>query len=152
MGEVWVAAAATVVGAGISAYSANKKAKQEREDNKAMTEEDYRRTAQEVGYEAALENFYKQDERYEKQRGLDEFRKFSTVNNFSPGYTDAASRVSKPVAPDYNSFAPVIPGEEEIIGPDGKKTKKSTLEKIDPLGAKLIKADPISRKLLGGLF
>jgi hypothetical protein len=53
-----------------------------------------------------LENYYKQQDKMEKLRGLDEFRKFSTVQNFAPQYTNTnPNPVTQAVLPQYNTGA-----------------------------------------------
>lgn len=149
MAEIW-GAAIVVGGTLISSYAKSKQADKDKKDAKDMTEEDYRRTAQQSGYEAALDNYYNEKQRFEKQRGLDQFRQFSTMGQFAPGVNDQGGRVTMPVMPNYNSFAPTVPGEETTTGGGGNS--KGPLSKIDPLGSKLINFDPIGKKLLGGLF
>lgn len=150
MAEIWVAAAVTVGGAVVSGIAAEKKDKSDKKYSKEMTEEDYRRTAQQSGYEAALENFYNERARYEKQRGLDQYRQFSTMKNYAPNVDDQSGRVASPVMPQYNDFAPTTPTPQTTA--NGGKDGKGILSKVDPLGSKLINFDPIGKKLFGGLF
>lgn len=144
MGEVWVAAAVTVVGGAVAGYGAQKKAEAERkanrQDSKEMTEREGRLNAQASGYEAALEDYYNQKARYDQQRGLDQYRQFSTMGQFAPGVDDQGGRVVMPQSPDYNNFEVEVPEEEKQQ--KGGKKGKSIIEKLDPLGS----------KVLGGLF
>lgn len=149
MAEIWVAAAITVGGGIIAGVGQEKKDKNDKKYNKEMTEEDYRRTAQQSGYEAALENYYNERARYEKQRGLDQYRQFSTMKNYAPNVDDQSGRVAAPTMPQYNEFAPTTP---TAPGANGGGDNKGILSKVDPLGSKLINFDPIGKKLFGGLF
>jgi hypothetical protein len=136
MGEVWIAAVVTVGGGVIAGMGAEKKDKQDKAHQEAMTKEESRLAAQREGYSAALENFYTQKDRYERQRGLDQFRQFSTVGSFMPGYTDDAARVASPTAPDYNDFAPAEVVEQNTgkKGGGGKSLSDIHKKVRDPLG------------------
>lgn len=129
MGEVWVAAAVTVAGGVISGIAAKKKAdadrKAAREDNSAMSQEESALSAQRTGYESALENFYNEKNRYEKQRGLDQYRQFSTMKEWAPNVDDQGGRIANPVMPKYSEFAEV---EEEEVDPV-TGNKKSLIDK-----------------------
>lgn len=153
MGEIWGAAIA-VGGAVISGYAKNKQAKEDRKNAKAdakeMSKEDAQYGAVLSRFEAEQDDYYSQLNRQRKQRGLDQFRQFSTMHQFAPTYTDT-NRIEVPSRPDVNAIiAETIPEEAAVQQEGGKK--KGILSKIDPLGSKLIKADPIGKKLLGGLF
>jgi hypothetical protein len=139
MGEIWIAAVVTVGGGVIAGIGAEKKDKSDKAHEEKMTKESAALTAQQTGYESALENYYKQKDRFETQRGLDQFRQFSTLDQFAPGVDDQGGRVAAPVTPEYNSFAPTTP--QQGTTPTGGGGK-SFIEKIDPLGS----------KILGGLF
>ena len=139
MAEIWGAAIA-VGGAVVSGMAAEKKAKADRkaanEDRKAMTKEDAQYGAVLSQFEREQEDYYSQLNRQRKQRGLDQFRQFSTVQSFAPNYVDN-NRVVLPNRPDVNTIIEqVVPEEEKQAS--GKKGK-SFIEKIDPLGSKIIK-------------
>lgn len=140
MAEIWVAAAVTVGGGIIAGIGQEKKDKNDKKYNSAEREANARDTAQQTGYEAALENFYNERARYEKQRGLDQYRQFSTMQNYAPNVNDQGGRVAAPAMPQYNEFAPTAATTTTTANPS--KGGKSFLEKIDPLGS----------KILGGLF
>lgn len=138
MAEIW--GAAIVVAGGIaSGMAAEKKDKADKKYQTKMTQEDYRRTAQQTGYEAALDDYYKQKDRYEAQRGLDQFRQFSTIDSYKPGYATMDGQLTAPVMPDYNNFKVV---EDTQQGSSGGGKSGNIMEKLDPLGS----------KILGGLF
>jgi hypothetical protein len=144
MAEIW-GAAIMVVGAVASSQAAKKKAEAERKANKAdtqeLTEEGAKLNAQLSGYEAGIENYYKQKERFEQQRGLDQFRQFSTMGEFAPGVNDQGGRIVMPEAPVYGDFAVEEEEPEQNKNNPQDKKKDSTLKKAmklhDPLGAAL---------------
>lgn len=140
MGEIWVAAAITVGGGVISGIGQEKKDKSDKKFSKEQTEEGYRKTAQQTGYESALEDFYNEKSRYNKQRGLDQYRQFSTMKDFAPDVNDQGGRVAEPVMPKYNDFAPTTPTATAAQSSGGKS------------GGLLSKIDPIGSKIFGGLF
>ncbi len=120
----------------MSGVAASKKAKQDKKDAKEMTLEGAKFGAMQSEFDAGQDYYYNQLNRQNKQRGLAEFRKFSTVGNFAPTYTQDNAGIVMPDKPD---------AEEAFKAPEAEASsskKKSTLEKIDPLGS----------KILGGLF
>lgn len=124
MGEVWIAAVVTVGGGIISGMGAEKKDKADKKFQSAEEKENDLREgrlgAQATGYEMALEDFYNQKDRFEKQRGLDQFRQFSTVGNYNPAAADdSATRLAAPVTPQYNQFATDAGGEVIAQPPQG---------------------------------
>jgi hypothetical protein len=131
MAEIW-GAAIMVVGAVASSQAAKKKAAAERkankEDSSAMTLEESQYAAQRSGYDAALEDYYKTKDRYEQQRGLDQFRQFSTMGKFAPGMDDQGGRVVMPESPNYNDYEVKDPEADELgeLAKPGKKKKKLT--------------------------
>lgn len=119
MAEIWVAAVVTVGGGIISGIGAEKKDKKDKKFQSAEEKENDLREgrlgAQQTGYEMALEDFYNQKDRFEKQRGLDQFRQFSTVGNYNPAAADdSATRLAAPVAPQYNQFENTADGQPPI--------------------------------------
>lgn len=106
MGEIWAAAAITIGGGIISGIGQEKKDKSDKKFSKEEREAMARDTAQQTGYEYALEDFYNEKRRYNAQRGLDQYRQFSTTQNYAPGMNDQGARVAAPVMPNYNSFKP----------------------------------------------
>lgn len=140
MAEIWAAAAVTVVGGVIAGKAAEKKDKGDKQHQEAMTKEESALAAQRTGYERALDDFYTQKERAGRQRGLDQYRQFSTVGEFAPEYDASGEpRIANPVMPNYNDFDPTPPEEKE----DGKKggsksifSKRNDLHKKarDPFG------------------
>lgn len=147
MAEIW-GAAIMVVGAVAGGIAAEKKEKAALKNQKAMTREEAILSARGEGYSKALDEFYREKGRFETQRGLDEFRKFDTAQNYMPGYSDDAARIKEPVAPSLETFFPSDPPKQKK-----KKKKKGGfrgfIDKYDPLGSKLIDIDPVSSAVLG---
>lgn len=138
MGEVWGAAAVAIVGGVIAGKGQEKKDKSDKAHAEAMTKEESALSAQRTGYERALEDYYSQKQRARTQRGLDQFRQFSTVGEFSPNYsTDSEQRVVEGEAPNYNTFDPDYDPNaplEPNPGVNGKKKKNIHKKIADPLG------------------
>ena len=132
MGEIWAAAAITVVGGAIAGKGAEKKDKADKAHDAAMSEDESRYAAQRTSHEMALSDFYEQKNRARKQRGLDQYRMFSTVGQASPGYDlTTEGRIADPTMPKYGDFDEAPPEEE--AGP--AKKKRSIHKKLaDPLG------------------
>ena len=145
MSEVWVAAAITVGGGVISGIGQEKKAKEDRKnanaDRSAATREEALYGGILSSFERQQEDHYNQLDRQRKQRGLDTFRQFSTVNQFSPGFRDNSPGV---VVPEQVSIANTIDkavledqANQKAAQPqsEGGKKKSSLVKKIvDPLG------------------
>lgn len=139
MAEIW--AAASAAGAVITGYAASKKAKEDRkhakEDRKEMTRDDAKYSSILSRFEAEQEDYYNQLNRQRKQRGLAQFRQFSTVNQFAPQYLGDNTEIVVPERPDINKIMDEVDPQEVPV--KSAKGKKSTLEKLDPLGSKIIK-------------
>ena len=111
----WIAiggAAITVVGGVLSDKSANKQNKTNTANDRWTQQRVTRLGRQDTIFNAQVDDHYKQKERAGRQRGLDQFRKFSTVASFAPEYQDTAPRIGVPVLPGISSE----PGGN--IGPD----------------------------------
>lgn len=112
MGEVWGAA----VGAAITSYAASKKAKQQRkwdkEDRKEMTRDEAKYSAVLSRFEAEQEDYYNQLNRKRKQRGLDQFRQFSTVNQFAPQYVGDNTEIVLPDRPNINKIIDEVESQQ----------------------------------------
>lgn len=116
-GGLIAAAAVTAVAGYASSRSAAKAKKDDQKHDAEMTAEESALAAQRTGYEKALEYHYKQEDRFQAQRGLDEFRKFSTMGQWAPGYSDVNARIAKPVMPTYGDFV-AASGEQEEGAPN----------------------------------
>lgn len=138
MSELWVAGIVTVAGSYIAGKGQEKKDKADKAHQEAMTKEESALAAQRTGYEMALEEWYTQRERARTQRGLDQFRQFSTMRDFAPQYDETTeSRIVPGDAPNYNDFDPTPP-EEAAAG--GGKKGSSLLDKG-------LKYDPVLRPI-----
>lgn len=115
-------AAVTVIGGAMSDKKAGKDAKAGRAQDQFMQQEEHRLGRQDTIFNKQVDEHYIQKERAQRQRGLDEFRKFSTVGSFAPEYQDTSTRVAVPVlpgissqpggnigVPDSGKYEPVIP-------------------------------------------
>lgn len=134
MAEVWVTAAVGAVGAYASSRSKKKALEDQREHDAAMTEEEHWRAMQREQHGAALSDFYARRDRAEAQRGLDEFRKFSTVQDFAPGYVNDNPRVEQPVMPALADYGAAPPAPEEPVAPSPSKKRNIHKKLADPLG------------------
>ena len=146
MGEVWVSAVAGVAGSAISGYGQQKKAKEDRknanEDRKAATREEALYSGVLSSFERELDDYYNQLNRQRKQRGLDTFRQFSTLNQFAPNYTPAAQQ--EIVVPDKPNIATNLDAAIRLdeanqqmgqsAGPQHKGGSSTMKKIIDPLG------------------
>lgn len=139
MSELWVAGVVTVAGSYIAGKGAEKKDKSDKAHEAAMTEEESKLSAQRTGYESALEEWYTQRERARTQRGLDQFRQFSTMKDFAPQYDPTTeARIVPGDAPDYNTFDPdydpnATP-EQQAAKKKGKSLSDIHKKLRDPLG------------------
>lgn len=104
MSWAMVAGAAITVVGGVMSDKSNKKAgKEDRAQNAFMQQEESRLGRQDTIFNKQVEEHYIQKERAQRQRGLDEFRKFSTLQQFAPEYQDTSTRVGVPVLPMISS-------------------------------------------------
>lgn len=103
---MWMKAVGAVLG-GIGRSGQEKKAAETKFKNDLkLNEQEGTIGRQNAAFTMELENYYKQQERTEKLRGLDEFRKFSTVAQFAPNYQNTNPNPVTPVVmPQYNAGA-----------------------------------------------
>lgn len=142
MAEIWGAAIA-VGGSLISGYASQKKAKEERKEDRVDTREQAKFSGILSQFEKEQDYYYNQLNRANRQRGLDQFKSFSGMTRIDPNYVDTSQRIVVPDKPDLNKLLP----EEQAAASGGKK-KRSLFDKItDPaglLGGKASKiADPL---------
>lgn len=152
MAEAWVAAATITAGGaligGIAKSKAEKDArKQASKDAKAANKDEAKWSSLVSAFEKEQDYRYDQLERQNKQRGLEEFRKFNTVNQFAPEYSQTNAGIVVPEARTMSDLEAEYNASEAKNNPvtQGSKSGKSTWEKIDPLGSGIIKG-------LGKLF
>lgn len=144
MAEIWGAAIAAG-GAILSGVAASKKAKQDaknaKETAKEMTENDARFGAIASQFNAEQDYYYKQLDRVNKQRGLDQFREFSTVNQFAPEFAGGNNMITMPNKPDINAL---------IDANKAPTSSSSSSSKSSSTGAKILASgDPVLGKILG---
>lgn len=134
MGEVWVAGAIAVGGAVVSGYAnskaQDKAAKQAQKNELAGNKDEARWSGILSQFNAAQNYYYEQKNRQNKERGLSEFRKWNSVQDFAPGYTqDQNTGVQVPKEAKIDDY---IPEEEKKQG-GGKG--RSLIDKLhNPLG------------------
>lgn len=110
MGGMVAAAAISAVGAYASNKAKQKADKRAMENQMAMTAEESRMSMERTAHEMALEDYYNRRDRWETQRGLDQFRQFSTVREFMPNFQDTSPRIEEPTMPAIGDYAT---GEQE---------------------------------------
>lgn len=131
MSEIWVAAATTVVGGYIAGQGAEEQAEDQQNHDRQMTREGARWNAELSSFEAEQEDYYSQLNRQRKQRGLENFRQFSSMGTFAPQYQQATdTTITLPDKPN---------AEERFKEPEQPAQQggggRSTMERIiDPLG------------------
>lgn len=161
MAEIWGAAIA-VGGAVISGVAKSKQAKEDRKnanaDAKAANADEAKWGSLMSKFESENEYRMEQVRRRDKQRGLDEFRKFSTVSKFAPEYTQTNTGIVVPeektmaqLSAEYDKSEAAASGAANPEAFGGKGNSKSLLDTLDPIGAKLGKKDPV-RKAISKLF
>lgn len=131
MAEIW-GAAIMVGGSLLSGMAASKKAKQDRanakEDSKELTENDARFAAIASQFNKEQDYYYEQTKRKAKQRGLDQFRQFSTVAQFAPQFVGGNNEIVIPAKPDINSLIKAnTPAPTAAAEPTQQKNKSSGL-------------------------
>lgn len=164
MAEIWGAAIAAA-GAIASGVAASKKAKADRKaasaDQKAATKDEAIYGSILSQFEAEQEDYYNQLGRQRKQRGLDQFREFSTVSSFAPSYSGDNNRIVLPDRPDIQNLIAQGTGQTEVDANGNPKNggvfakldnaENKVRRVLDPIGAKISRKDPV-RKALKKLF
>ena len=109
------AAVVTVGGSIISGIGASKK---DKKDKQFAASEARLSDEREAKYGAVLAQFnkesdyyYKQKDRQAKQRGLDQFRQFSTVNQFAPNFIGGNNKITLPEKPDAIAAVQKVGGQ-----------------------------------------
>ena len=103
MAEAWVAAATITAGGALIGGIAKSKAEKDAQkralkDAKAVNKDEAKWSSLVSAFEKEQDYRYEQMNRQNKQRGLDEFRKFNTVNQFAPAYTQTYQGIQVPEA------------------------------------------------------
>lgn len=89
-------AAITVIGGAMSENSQKKADKQQNKWNREAQILEHQQNLELEMFKSDLDYRDKQRERAGRQRGLDEFRKFSTIQQFAPEYEDTSKRIEVP--------------------------------------------------------
>lgn len=126
------AAVVTVGGSIISGIGASKK---DKKDKEFASSESRLSDEREAKYNAVLAQFnkesdwyYRQLERKNKQRGLDQFRQFSTVNQFAPNFVGGNNTITLPEKPDAIAAVQKVSGSptQQTQQPASSSGKKSS--------------------------
>ena len=125
-------AALTAVSGYAKSKNEKKKAEQDKKDGKEMTKEEHQMSMLRSKYDSDLEYAAAQRVRKNKEGGLSEFRKFSTMQNWAPDYTNTNGGIVVPQAPDATGKDYNLPEPEAVVGTSKKKSTTSKL--LDPLG------------------
>lgn len=152
MSEIWIGALITVGGGIISGQGAEKKDKADKAYQSTATKKETAFSGILSQFERESDDYYSQLNRARKQRGLDEFRKFSTLNQFAPQYINE-NRIDPGQAPSISDLVKQIDAVDKALADPPKKKKRGLLEKLsDPLGlAKVTGINPsISAMLESG--
>lgn len=127
-----------VVGAVAQGAAESKKAKQANANQKAATKDEARYGAILSQFDKEQDYYYRQVDKQERMRGLDQFKKFSSLHTYAPEFVDTNTGPVVPEKPDANKLFP-----EEAQA--AKKKKRSFLGKLaDPAG---IMSDSMANKL-----
>ena len=102
----WITAGASILGSLGASGAAKKKAKLDFKNQQKLNEQGGVISRQNSQFDAQQNYYYHQLDRQEKMRGLDEFRKFSTVKDYAPDYTNTnPAPLNTAVMPAYNAGA-----------------------------------------------
>lgn len=134
MAEIWGAAIA-IGGAAISAYGKNKSDKEARKDSKAATKDEAKYSGILSQFEKEQDYYYNQLDRKNRVRGLDQFKQFSNIGAFAPGYKAA----------DTTPIVPEKPDIDKMLNPPG--TGGSGGGSGGGLSDKIAKLDPVTGAL-----
>lgn len=103
----WIAvggAAVSAVAGWAGGQSKKRAEKRAFKNQMKMLKEEQRLGLQTSAFESAQDYYYQQLEKKERQRGMDEFRKFNTVQEFSPGYTNQNTGPVLPEKPNTGDY------------------------------------------------
>jgi hypothetical protein len=137
---ICVGAAVSVVGGYMSQKSGEKSEDKKSKLSIKQMGLQHQYNEEESAFNAAQDYYYKQKERGTRQRGLDEFRKFSTTADFAPNYQDTGTRVEVPDKPQVDTYGQPAPAGGGGGGGGGG------------LEGLLTKPIDVHKKILKGLF
>ena len=114
MAEIW-GAAILVGGSILSGMGASKKDKKDKEfaasEARLSDEREAKYSAILAQFNKESDYYYKQKDRKAKQRGLDQFRQFSTVNQFAPNFVGGNNTITLPEKPDAMAAVQKVGGQ-----------------------------------------
>lgn len=122
------AIAAQLAGSLLKGSADKKKAKEDRENEKADTVASVGYRALSDVFDAQLSDYYSQLGRKRKERGLDQFRQFSTLNQFAPNYVNT-NRIAVGEMPSISDLLTKAKAVETMTTPAPSK-KKGLLESL----------------------
>lgn len=128
MGEVWIGAAVTVVGGYVAGRARKKEKEGDQAFEKEMVRESARWNAALSAFEKEQEDYYNQLNRQRKERGLENFRQFSTVKTFAPGYTQSSGGI---VVPDKPNAEAAFAEETETAASSGGSGSNLLRRRVD---------------------
>ena len=97
----WIAAIGGLFSSLGGSGSAKKQAKQDFKNQLKLLNEQGLISRKNTQFEKSLDYYYQQKDKQERMRGLDEFRKFSKVNNYAPTYVNNNPGPQVPAMPNY---------------------------------------------------
>ena len=128
MAEIW-GAAIMMGGALIGGMGKQKEKEADQKFQAGQTREEAINALKSSEFNAAQDYYYERLGKQNQQRGMNEFRKFSTVRQFNPSYSDSTTDIVLPNKPNYKDYFPDAPAKAK------KKKKRSFLGKLaDPAG------------------
>lgn len=136
MAEIW-GAALVLGGTLVSGYAANKAKKDDQREARAMTKEEAKYSGILSQFEKEQDYYYEQLARKNKVRGLDQFKQFSNVGSFAPGYKPADTTPVLPEKPDIDKM--LNPPSQGGGGKSGGGLSDK-IAKMDPLTGAINKA------------
>lgn len=118
MAEIWSGAGAAIISSGanllggvLGGIGAQKKAKKDAAfkaaEDRALMSDEAKYSAVNQLFKSQLDDYNNQLQRLRKQRGLDQFRGFSTLQNYAPGYAEGQGIVL-PEQPNMGAYNTLI--------------------------------------------
>ncbi len=114
----WIAGAVAILGSVAKSQQDKAAAKKKKSDDTEMTAMGAYLNRLNSQFDAEQDYYYTQLDRQAKSRGLDEFRKFSTVKNFAPDYQNSNKGPVLPARPIAGEGMYKVP---EVVEPKKKK-------------------------------
>lgn len=110
-------------------------------ENRALASDKAKYSAIDTLFENKVADHYSQLQRQRKQRGLDQFRSFSTMQRIQPGYSESGNGIELPREPtigDYNNLiGQAGMSESPVKSGGGGSGGNSIMKTLDPVAVKL---------------